>query len=119
MKKLLKQARTKLTGQGGESIGEVLIATLISAVALTMLASMLITSSRLISQSREKLESYYQKNNALVMQQSTDTHTGTVIIDKGSDASTDDYYSVSVSYKTNKMDENGKTTVYAYWKQEG
>ncbi len=117
MKKLLKQARTKLAGQGGESIGEVLIATLISAVALTMLASMLITSSRIISQSREKLEKYYQGNNALVQQQSADAQSK-AIIDNGNEIDGDDY-SIDVYYKTNKMDAKGKTTVYAFWKKKG
>ena len=59
----------KLRSRRGESLTEVLVATLIAAVALTMLASMVTTGSRLVSQSRDRLTEYYEAGNALAAQE--------------------------------------------------
>ena len=55
----------KLRSNRGDSIAEVLVALLISAVALVMLASMIASSSRLILRSRESMEKYDAANNVL------------------------------------------------------
>ncbi len=60
-KKLLE----KLRSRRGESIAEVLVAMLISAVALVMLASMIASSGRMIRRSRESMENYDAANNVL------------------------------------------------------
>lgn len=60
-----KRITEKLSNCRGDSIAEVLVALLISAVALVMLASMISSSSRLILQSKEKMTRYDKANNAL------------------------------------------------------
>ena len=55
MKKMMK----KLKSQAGETIAEVLIALLISTIALLMLATMINSSANSIQKSRDILESYY------------------------------------------------------------
>lgn len=55
MKKILK----KLKSYVGETIAEVLIALLISALGMLMLATMITSSSNSIMKSRKTLEAYY------------------------------------------------------------
>lgn len=56
----------KLSSQAGESIGETLVALLISALALVMLAGAISTGMRIVTTSKEKLDVYYKVNNAVV-----------------------------------------------------
>ena len=50
---------TKLKSQAGETIGETLVALLISALALTMLAGAISTAAKLITKSETVMETYY------------------------------------------------------------
>ena len=72
MKRITKLLRGKLRSRRGDSIAEVLIALLISSVALVMLASMISTSVRMITASRKALEDYYAKSNELSVLAATD-----------------------------------------------
>ena len=65
MKKLRVRLSSKLKSTAGESIAEVLIALLIAALALTMLASVISTSARIITSSKAAMNAYYQKRNGL------------------------------------------------------
>lgn len=67
MKNIIK----KLSSQTGESIGETLIALLISALALVMLAGAVSTGMRIVTNSKEKMDAYYKVNNAMVAQAAT------------------------------------------------
>lgn len=51
--------RAKLVSQTGETIGETLIALLISALALTMLAGAISTAAKLITKSEAVMTKYY------------------------------------------------------------
>lgn len=64
MKKMLE----KIKSTKGESIGEVLVALLISSLALVLLASMITSSSTLIKNSRAKMSRYYYQNDILTKQ---------------------------------------------------
>lgn len=55
----------KLRGCAGESIGETLIALLISSLALLMLAGAITTATRVVTLSNQKMTDYYQKDAAL------------------------------------------------------
>ena len=68
MKNTLKK---KLLNQAGESISEVLIALLISAVALMMLAGMITSTTNIITRSRNAVLEYIVAGNKLV------DHSGT------------------------------------------
>lgn len=62
MKNIIK----KLKSQNGESIVETLVALLISALAITLLAMMIQTSSNLIKKNDEQFTNYIEKENVLV-----------------------------------------------------
>ena len=59
MKKLIK----KLKSSSGESIGETLVALLIAALALLMLAVAITATTRIITNSSEKVDDYFDKSN--------------------------------------------------------
>ena len=54
-----------LKSQAGETISEVLIALLISSIALVMLASMISATNSMVGKSNRKMEEYYSKNENL------------------------------------------------------
>ena len=114
MRKLLKE---KLNSRKGESIGEVLVALLISALALVMLASMITASTRMIQSSRDKLNEYYLANNTLTDRPETGSGSGTVTIKEGGAVvkldvgSTDGTISVKY-YKNDKAPANTQVVSY-------
>ena len=61
----LKKARQKLARQTGESITEVLVAVLISSLALVILAGMIRSSGSMVSRSQETMDRYIQQENNL------------------------------------------------------
>ena len=56
----------KLDNKDGDSIAEVLVALLISSLALVMLASMITSSSKMITTSKKKMQDYYLESSNLV-----------------------------------------------------
>ena len=108
MNKLLERIGAKLRKRGGESITEVLVAVLISAVALTMLASMIAASTTMIQRSRSQMEKYYEGNRALDLRQDS---SGT----PGYSVAIGDV-SIPVYIIENTL---GGTKVYAFWKKNG
>lgn len=105
MKKFVTAAAHRLRGKGGESIAEVLIAVLISAVAMVMLASMIITAGKLVSDSRTKLTAYYAQNEALTKRESGSS--ATAVLKKDED---------SISYPVHYLYNTEDTKVIVYWK---
>ena len=55
----------KLSSRRGESIGETLVALLISALALMMLAGAVSSALNLVSKSKLVMDDYYHANNAV------------------------------------------------------
>ncbi|MBQ6401262.1 MAG: hypothetical protein IJI20_03135 [Firmicutes bacterium] len=62
MKKLLSKVRNK----AGETIGETLVALLISSFALVMLAGAISASSGMITKSTDAMQAYYEESNEIV-----------------------------------------------------
>ena len=58
----MKRALKKLRGRSGESIGETLVALLISALALVMLAAAITSGTGIIRRSNAAIEQHYQQN---------------------------------------------------------
>lgn len=58
--------RAKLRSKSGESIGETLVALLISALALVMLAGAISSAARMITLSKDKLSKYYKADKQVV-----------------------------------------------------
>ena len=71
----------KIISQKGESIGETLIALLISALALVMLAGAISASLRVVGKGRAKIGSYYDKNEE--SSGVTKKESGGTIVDEG------------------------------------
>ena len=94
----MKKIRSKLQSKRGESLSEVLIALLISALALTILASMISASSNIVMTSRRALENYYSAAPQAV--------SGTAAVTCG-----DDSFSFDVSVYQNRL---GNKEVFSY-----
>lgn len=58
MKAWMKKAKQRVRSQAGESLGETLVGLLIAALALTMLAGAMMTSSGIITKSKAALNTY-------------------------------------------------------------
>ena len=65
MKKLFAAAARRTRSRAGESLTETLVALLIAAIAITMLASMIMTSTEMIHRSKNDFDAYYAQNNIL------------------------------------------------------
>jgi len=70
MLQLGKRMRRKLRSNAGESIGETLVALLISALALVMLAGAISSTANMITTSDAKMGEYYDGDDVLVQQSS-------------------------------------------------
>ena len=130
MKKIWNRAAEKLRSERGDSLAEVLIALLISAVALVMLATMISTSSSMTRESKKTMDKYYQGIDSLTLRGSapegTVTLTGTVsfyrkneggkVIVSYTSAGVLSSEPVPVQYRTNQLGSKTSNTVIAYWK---
>ena len=107
MKKILNNVKDKLKNERGDSIGEVLVALLISAVALVMLASMIASSVSLTDKSKNKLKEYYTASIDLANQQdSSSDGTGTVRIKNSTGGEISSYevnYFLNDEFSTNPV----------------
>ena len=54
----------KILNQIGETISETLISLLVASLALTMLAGAISSASKIITEGRQKLDRYYEANEA-------------------------------------------------------
>ena len=103
------RASKKLTSQAGESIGETLVALLISALALVMLAGAVSAGMRIVTNSKEKMDTYYKVNNAIVARATTaPTVNGTAVPD----------FSGSLTVTVDKLLPTGTIPPATYWKNE-
>ena len=109
--------RRSLKNSRGESLVETLVAILVGALAMTLLASMIVTSTRLTQESSKTIDEYYASNN-LVAAKSDDgkvTGEGTIVLnDKDgfpkylrSDGS-----DVKVEYYVNNADSKNPVVAY-------
>ena len=105
----------RLKSRAGETITEVLIATLVSALGMALLAGMITASLSIMNRSRETALEYFESENALETRSDDSGHEGTVTLTGASggvkltddDAAAD----VPVSYVSRQI---GKTTAISY-----
>lgn len=118
------RAAQKLKSRSGETISELLIALLISSLALTMLAGMITASSRIVRNSMKSMENYVEQENGIVSR-SEDGSPGTLTVsvtpkDGGETArkltDEDPYNYISVTYY--KTVAFGKVPVITYERSE-
>ena len=109
MKSLFHKIGKKLSNKKGDSIAEVLVALLISAVALVMLASMINSSASLTESSKNRMQTYYSSSVDLAERTAPSTN-GTAVISEGGT----EIGSYAVTYYVNP-DVNGDPVVtYRY-----
>ena len=76
---MIQRIQIKLKAQAGESIGETLVALLISAIALLMLAGAVSSGTRVVNNSKNVLEKYYTVNNAVAKREASVTLDGETV----------------------------------------
>ena len=64
---MMKSIKTKLRNNSGESIGETLVALLISALALLMLAGAISSASKIVTQNKTSMNTYYSTGQSGIM----------------------------------------------------
>lgn len=64
--KRIKRLAAKLKSDAGESLAEVLISLLIAALAMTMLASAISSTVKVVNRSREATSAYYEEAEDLI-----------------------------------------------------
>lgn len=115
MRKLQAMVK-KLKSKKGESISEVLIALLVSALAVVLLAGMINASTEMIQKSKNKMEKYVNAENGIVEQNADDPDTGRVTVQVNNQAAklTDDTPDTGIPVKYYTNSESGKYTVRSY-----
>lgn len=118
-----KKMLNKLKSQGGETLAEVLIALLISALALTMLAGIISASGKIVLGSMDKMKTYLQAENQIVSYDAEDpvsSAEGTITLHikkNGADATyrlTEQNTGTAVDIVFYKSDVLGKIPVVSY-----
>ena len=110
-----RQIRAKLHSQAGESIGETLIALLISALALVMLAGAISSAANVITRSNTQMSKYYQGDNDLAEHTTTKKGPITITMTDTTDK-TLTQTTVEGTYKYYMNDVFGNTLVVSYSK---
>jgi len=77
-----KRIIQKLRCNRGESLTETLVALLIAAIALVMLASMISSTTRIVTQSKTKMKEYYDANVTVASQTGNGTSASVTIDDE-------------------------------------
>lgn len=99
----------KVYSHAGESIGETLVALLISAFALMMLAGAVSSGMRIVTNSKEKMDAYYQVNNAMVARATAaPTVNGTAVTG----------FSGTITVSIPKLLPTGTIPPTTYWKND-
>lgn len=103
----------KLRQQRGESIAETLIGLLISSLALLMLAGAITTATRIITQSKNVMRNYYEKNNDMIEEKNSGS-SGTLVLSEKNASGTEGDISKSFSVKYYKNEMLGNYPVISY-----
>ena len=105
--------KKKLRSRAGETLAETLVALLVASIGLTMLASMINSSARLITKSRSVLRDYYAENNKL--EERAEAGNFEIVVDyPGTDIKPE---TVTVSYYENNTAGASPVIAYKYRKQ--
>lgn len=110
--RVFQKIKKKVFNRKGDSIAEVLIALLISSLALVMLAAMITASANIITNSKTKMNDYYEEINVLntflspnppvTTVSSTNVRTTLTVTDPDG-TSTSKYEDYNVSYCVDRM----------------
>jgi Tfp pilus assembly protein PilV len=112
--KLKSTVLSKLQSSAGEALAEVLVAILIAALALTMLASAITSTTKMVNQSKVKMEAYYAENDSMAIQDQEEAAGQlTVTLTEGETPRTLNGEAIKANYCMNTM--VGRTKVISYW----
>lgn len=109
---VIKAANKKLRSRAGESIAETLVALLISALALVLLAGAITASTRIVRNSRAKLDEYYNKNETVAGMPAGSGTTANVYIKDGDSISSNNIATVPVRCYENDTFSSDKVVAY-------
>ena len=83
MSNIIASANNKVKNNAGESISETLVSVLISALALVMLAGAITTATRIVKNSRTKLEAYYKANEIMAEMPTSSSDSSVEVLSTG------------------------------------
>ena len=83
---LKRTVRNKVRNNDGESLSETLVALLIAALALAMLAGAITAASHMVTESRDKLGSYYSAKESVEKRETPDGGSQNAQITSGGSA---------------------------------
>ena len=110
-----KRICKKLRSKAGETIAEVLIALLISSLALVLLAQMISAATNMILSSEKTMKEYYKQNNVLAEQNTENKDsTATVTMTLGGLTFPPTGSTETIQVELYKNDKIGKIDVIAY-----
>ncbi len=109
VKQLINKMKNKLCCSQGETLGEVLVALLVAALAITMLAGAIGVSTRLVQHSKEVMDDYY-RSNSNISDGSGTVSEGTISF--GATKLIDNHYDIPVKFFTNETFETDKVVAY-------
>lgn len=95
---MMKKIGKRLINSQGETLGEVLVASLLGGIALLTLSSMIMASHKIMDRSNNTVKAFYEEINQLE-RQSIEPKSGTITIK--SDDNMEAHINVKI-YKTNK-----------------
>ena len=105
---MIKKIKKRLESRSGESIAEVLVAMMVSAVALVLLAYMIMSSTGMVEKSSKTMREYVNAENGVAIQGGTPDRVSHVSLsDNGSAVKLTDETDASVTvdcYKINTGD---------------
>jgi len=107
MKKLFK----KIKNNYGETIGETLVALLVSSLALVMLAGAIATTSGIITRSSDRIKEYYSRNEAVINMNSGAYESGVKLTIAGEAGASDVKQDVLVSIGENSVLNNSNPVI--------
>ena len=110
----MRKCLQKLRKNNGESIGEVLVALLISVLSMTLLASMIAASVSLTRSSKEKLSDYYAAQNTLENKTAASVDGSVTFTDNSGNVKLTDG-DIEISIRNNGQD--GKEEILSYAKK--
>lgn len=109
MKRKLKKC---LRSQAGETIAEVLVALLVSALALTMLATMITSTVKMVDIGKTKMSQYYDDSKILELQNTPDTVEDPLTITIQSEDGYNDFCGAKTSWDAAEPYDSALETYY-------
>ena len=101
--RMIQRIRNKIHSRKGETIGETLVALLISALALTMLAGAITAGSNMIKTSKDKISAYYNAAESMASLPDTCNSKVTFSVDGGFSQTAKTSYVINDEFKKMKV----------------